>query len=276
MRQMMTSFLSSSEEIQPLFTRKQVERLRNAVKKVQISDEIKDVVIKIRHQVQEACGFHISDRRLAQSLRVIQANALIAGRNSAEVQDTEVLAHIFWNKPEQKTKIQTIVLAHASSDIGDLLSYEEEADSFWTRGVQTGDMKTAAIKIRGLLVALKGYASPAGKSVYERIRAKYKRATSIIEDRKVLHLTKISLGKSIIYKLNAASASLWTIDQLRQAGFKHRRTGGYWYVPKGGTSKIKSLGAQVKIRSLTQEAPDDASNVTAKQPAKSSSNARSR
>ena len=277
MRQMMTSFLSSSEEIEPLFTRKQVERLRSAVKKVEVSDEIKDIVIKIRHQVQEACGFHISDRRLAQSLRVIQANALIAGRKSAEVQDTEVLAHIFWNKPEQKTKIQTIVLAHASSDIGDLLSYEEEADSFWDRGVQTGDMQTAATKIRGLLVALKNYNSPAGRSVYERIRAKYKRAQSILEDRKVLHLTKITLGKSVIYKLNAASASLWTIEQLRQAGFKHRRTGGYWYVPKGGTSRLKSLGAQVKIRSLTQEDPDsNASNSTPKQSAKSRPNAGSR
>ncbi len=270
MRQMMTSFLAASEVIEPLFTQKEVEKLRRAVKQIEVPDEIKDIVIKIRHQVQEACNITISDRRLAQSLRVIQANALLAKRKQAEIQDTEILANIFWSKPEQRSKVQTIVLAHASSDIGDILSYEEEADSFWNRGVQTGDMLTAAQKIRALLVSLKTYTSPAGRTVYERIRAKYRRAKSILEDRKTLHLTKISLGKSVIYKLNAASASLWTIDQLRKAGFKYRRTGSYWYVPKGGTSKIKVLGAQVKIKSLTQG--NSNGNIASKQSAKSKAN----
>lgn len=271
MRQMMTSFLKSSEEVEPLFNKREVDRLRRAVTKIEVPDEIKDIVIKIRHQVQEACGYSISDRRLATSLRVIQANALMHHRKAAEVQDTEVLANILWNKPEQKTKVQTIVLAHASSDVGDLLSYEEEADSFWNRGVQTGDMKTAAAKIRALLVNLKSYTSPAGRTVFERIRAKYRRAKAIIEDRKTLHLTKITLGQSVIFKLNAASASLWTIDQLRKAGFKFRRSGGYWYVPKGGTSRIKTLGATVKVKSLTKEADD----AVGKQSTKPNTNKRS-
>lgn len=64
-------------------------------------DEIEDELLEM-----------VSDRRLKKSLRLLQTSAYTDGRNEISVLDLSILIHCFWNKPENKDKIQNIIKKH--------------------------------------------------------------------------------------------------------------------------------------------------------------------
>lgn len=255
LRRMIGAYLSGSDEVSPVFEHDDINRLRRYVKRVVVPDEIKDIVIRIRDQVQMATSTSISDRRLNKAIRVMQAHAVLEGRRVADVSDTEVLAHIFWDKPEHRTRVQAIALAHASADIADLLSYEEIANSVWDTALKTGNMTDARKKLKDLYNSVKGFKSNSGQVIARQVKGRLDRVRSILKQRGEFILLKIETDGKAWYKLSTASATVWTPDQLRLAGFKLRRKGQYWWTPgpeKRVIARIKSkLAVDATVKKIT-------------------------
>ncbi|PKM80633.1 MAG: ATPase [Firmicutes bacterium HGW-Firmicutes-14] len=78
------------------------------VEKVEVPADIANRVIGIVLKLRKA-GVDISDRRLRESRRVLQAHALIKGRYKAGMEDLSVLEDILWIQPADKKVLGEIM-----------------------------------------------------------------------------------------------------------------------------------------------------------------------
>lgn len=213
----------------PAFTREDVLKLQELTRSVKITAEIQELVIKTRDQAQRACHVSISDRRLAKSFRFIQASALLNKRTTAEPEDTEVLANIFWEKLDQVTKVRSIAMAAASADVADLLSYEEIAQDVWETAVKTGEMEPALAKLRDIYGTTKEFSTAAGKTVSRRILERIQQVKSILDQRGDFIILEMHSAKGVWYKLTMSSATVWSATQLRSVKFHWKKKEAYWW-----------------------------------------------
>lgn len=73
-----------------------------------IPEEVQTAILSIRKAALKA-GVPVSDRRLRQSVSVVRASAVLAGRETATFRDLGILGCVFWNTPDQIPAIRTIV-----------------------------------------------------------------------------------------------------------------------------------------------------------------------
>lgn len=85
-----------------------VIKLREAAGKVAIPDDVIAALIKLRRGVEKA-GILVSDRKWRQCIRLIQAQAAIAGRTKAEIEDGLILQHVLWSTAEQIPQVRKLV-----------------------------------------------------------------------------------------------------------------------------------------------------------------------
>jgi MoxR-like ATPase len=55
-------------------------------------------------------GVVVSDRRFANAMKLVRANAWLNGRTEALVADLHTLQHIFWNTPDERQKVADVVM----------------------------------------------------------------------------------------------------------------------------------------------------------------------
>ncbi|PYE49293.1 AAA family ATPase [Paenibacillus barcinonensis] len=83
---------------------------------VVIPDEVFDALSKIRRELMDE-GIRPSDRRFKQTLSVIRAKAVLAGRDKATLEDLMILKNSLWEKPEQQDKVMKIVRNYAQDAV---------------------------------------------------------------------------------------------------------------------------------------------------------------
>ena len=54
-------------------------------------------------------GFDISDRKARESLTLVKAGAVLAGRDHVILEDARILAHVYWNNPEEVSKLKSMI-----------------------------------------------------------------------------------------------------------------------------------------------------------------------
>lgn len=97
-----------------VLTKKQLEEARAEVDAVDMSEEIVRAKLKLRREL-EAKGIVAGDRRWVKATRLMKAHAWLRGSKRASVMDLEILAHAFWDAPEQRAAVAEIV-TRASGD----------------------------------------------------------------------------------------------------------------------------------------------------------------
>lgn len=75
--------------------------------------EIYPVIASLRSQVNKL-GIAVSDRRWHDAMSVIQANAWMNGHTKADSSDLEILQHVLWDSPEQRTDVAKAILTLVS------------------------------------------------------------------------------------------------------------------------------------------------------------------
>jgi MoxR-like ATPase len=83
------------------------------VSRVVLLDDVLDAVLKIRAELRRD-GITVSDRRWRESMKVVRANAFLAGRAVASLEDLTALRFTLWEDLEQKGKIERVILSVAS------------------------------------------------------------------------------------------------------------------------------------------------------------------
>lgn len=221
--------------------------LQRATKKVQVSPEIWEAMIKTRDQIKRAAGVEVSDRRLAKAVTIVQAHALLHGRKKAEMGDIDVLANLFWDTSEQIRKVRTIVMAQSGFVKGDLLSYIETAESIYDKAIKTGSVGEALKKIKALLKITKRFKTQTGRSVYRTILDYGIKLRDMKKQRLDFQIViMVDENEKEWFKLAEMTSQLWTAAQLRSVKFKFKRSLGYWWIPADKKTTKEKLTARIE------------------------------
>ena len=89
-------------------------------------DPVLNTVVDLRSKLEKE-GFIFSDRRWKKSLRILKANAWLDNRDSVTAEDTEILADVLWNKPDERKTILKHILSLSSPELEKALEFYDIA-----------------------------------------------------------------------------------------------------------------------------------------------------
>ena len=252
-RKMIESYVGGSTKSDPIMTREEVEFLISKTKEVVVPKQVIDTAISMRRSLERgALNESISDRRFLNAIKLVQASAILAGRMEATIQDLEVFASIFWNKPEQIHKVQSFVYAKSSADASVLSTYLEKALEIKNELNNGGDLSEHVKALKKLWRTTSTFKSRYANQVSLEIKSIGMLFLSLIKDRKVFRVVKTDMEDAI--KVNAATASVWTYKEMKSMGFRYRRRAQYWHYDnslKHLSKMLKKKGIKLVVQDMT-------------------------
>jgi MoxR-like ATPase len=126
-----SSFINmlKNQQTNPDRTRLTLEELasiQKQVEKVQISDEVYDLIDKIRFALSKE-GILVSDRVFNASQDLIRTSAWMSESQMAQPEDLGICAHAYWDEPKKQRTVKQIVLQAASKELLELEQHYEIA-----------------------------------------------------------------------------------------------------------------------------------------------------
>lgn len=139
----------------------ELEALQARAKAVRIPEGVRHDILELRNLLN-AKGVVASDRRYRQSLDLLRARAVLAGRDVCTSEDLRLLEHVLWNEPNERTEVQEALRALAfghEDEAQRLLFQAREIAEMAASGEEPADgaMRTEAIaKLHDLARRLDG------------------------------------------------------------------------------------------------------------------------
>lgn len=235
------------------FARKDLDYMRGLVNQVVVPQTIQSLMVKCRNSVESGTSVVISDRRMAQSLVVVQAHALLEGRKTATASDLIVLTSIFWDAPEQQRKVAALVLGNIETSGGELHAVEQAAESVFDTAIKNGKLRAGRSKLKRIVESLPTD-NIAANQVRRRVESMVQTLSNTLTDRTTFKILVLLNSRSKEwFRISTPTQSLWTPQQLRDCGFKQKRGEGYWWADanKGNTRKALSK----KVEKVTKVLP---------------------
>ncbi|MEW6613970.1 MAG: AAA family ATPase [Thermodesulfobacteriota bacterium] len=162
----------------------ELEKLQAEVVKVEIHDDLIEMVIKLRGELKKE-GIIVSDRRWKHSLTCLQAFALLNGRSKVVEEDLEILHHILWSYPEQKKVVTRIVNSIANPLNQRAMEILDQATEIYNDAVVNGTTELgieANAKLKKLRAEIDSLIKNAtgGMTKAEEVREKVKEFNKVI------------------------------------------------------------------------------------------------
>lgn len=158
-------------------TMEELEQARAEVLKVKWSDEAKESLMSIIHDLHKD-GIYPSERRLVKAKKMAQAAAWLEGAAEVDPEHLAILAHVLWVIPqEQPAKAAATVLKHANPSQARVAARMEEVEQI-IKGCKEGDLiaaQSAASKLTEILKKLKAEKGAKAKVASDKVTAEIKR-----------------------------------------------------------------------------------------------------
>jgi MoxR-like ATPase len=103
------------------------DAIDNVVPKIDLPTNVIETVIRLRGELSEQ-GIVVSDRRWKQSMRVLQANAFLAGRTEVLDDDVSVLRYTLWDEPSHIEPVERLTLTVSNPEAEKLLEMIDMAN----------------------------------------------------------------------------------------------------------------------------------------------------
>jgi len=114
--------------LMPSISMTELLQLQLLTDQVEIPDVVYESLNKIRRGLKDE-GIRPSDRRFKQSLRLLQAKALVNQRQIVKVEDLSILEHALWETVDQIETVTNIIRNHSDNYISKALySIQNEAN----------------------------------------------------------------------------------------------------------------------------------------------------
>jgi MoxR-like ATPase len=102
--------------------------LQDLCGQVAVPTEVYQALFRVRTVLLEK-GVTISDRRWQQSVSILQARALLAGRTHVLLEDLRILRLVLWQKLEHQGEIARLLIGLVSPAESEILEIEDQAES---------------------------------------------------------------------------------------------------------------------------------------------------
>src|SRR6202021_4321940 len=86
----------------------ELDELRAAAAAVKVPGAILEAIAQIRRELARE-QIVVSDRRWKNSLGILRAHAIVAGRTAVAEDDLMFLAHVLWKDPEERPKVNEAI-----------------------------------------------------------------------------------------------------------------------------------------------------------------------
>lgn len=103
----------------------------DVVPSIAIPTDVIEAMLQLRELLRGA-GMKVSDRRLNQAKKLLQANAFLAGRTEANVDDVQVLRHALWDTPSQIQIVERLTMQVSNPIAAEALELLDKAEEIAT------------------------------------------------------------------------------------------------------------------------------------------------
>lgn len=152
-----TMLTSQAPAQRPVLTLTELQQIQASARMVQITSDIIDGLVLLRRELASD-GIRPSDRRWKQSLSLIQARAILGGRNIADISDIEILKDSLWDEPGQKNTVaghvRKLCVDQVTAEIQQMLAEAQEIHKNATTAATTEAGVEANKKIKVLVTNL--------------------------------------------------------------------------------------------------------------------------
>lgn len=187
--------LDPLEAPKPALTLADLEAIRAEVATVAFDDTAAELLLDV-HDAAEKDGFDISDRRLRKSVGILRARAYVMGDMAVTADHFDVLADLYWNKPDTRADLAAMIrkLANPSGakaqEILDGAKEEFRKIPFGEAdrsGMQPADVAALVTKTNGILLKairklealVNGKPNPRVTTAIDEVRGMHKRAVEL-------------------------------------------------------------------------------------------------
>jgi MoxR-like ATPase len=106
--------LNDQPEPEPIMSMDDLDALHAAAKRIRFTEEAAETLVAIVDSLRRE-GIEVSDRRMKQSVLLLQAKALLTGANAVEPErDFAILQHAFWATPDQQSAVAQAIMKIAN------------------------------------------------------------------------------------------------------------------------------------------------------------------
>lgn len=110
------------EKVNNILTLDDIEKLNDACKNVIVSDECDEIIWNIAQDISTKLSIYVSDRKLIEYSTIVQAAALLDGRDEViPSKDFKVLKYYLWDKENQIKEIEQIINKNTIDEFVQLL-----------------------------------------------------------------------------------------------------------------------------------------------------------
>lgn len=103
-----------ASQVQATLSESQVTALQQQVRQVVVPQNVLEALLDIAEKLATEHGMVISDRRLRQAVKLVQARAALNGRTEARKVDLQVLSDSVWQRHDQRPAVHATVLSCAA------------------------------------------------------------------------------------------------------------------------------------------------------------------
>lgn len=144
--------LANSNQSVTTITLQELQELNNEVKSITVPDKIDDLVWDICEEIKKKLNREVSDRKKLEYYPIVQAAAMLDGRDTVTCKDLMILKYYLWEYPEEIETINDIVERMSQNPIKDkvdnykLMALEQVNEAI--KVAKNSDMKLKAKAMR--------------------------------------------------------------------------------------------------------------------------------
>lgn len=148
-----------ASQVTTKLTGAQVSELQNLCRNVKVPDNVLEALLDVAERLAQLDGLQVSDRRLRSAVKLLQARAVLNGRDHVQLPDLQILADSLWHRHEQRPSVLAVVLEVAAPGLAKAQQLADAATEVLEQLGAKPDMSAlemASKKIRHIETELRG------------------------------------------------------------------------------------------------------------------------
>ena len=139
-----SKMLTNTEIFYPntLVTMEELKKVSQDISKVTLGEDLVSVLIELRTKLStslpgnkkdRALSMPVTDRMFRFAVRILKAEAWLRGRDTVSEDDFEILQHVLWSDPNDRSKMYSTILEVINPDKDNIMQLYYDSEEIYTK-----------------------------------------------------------------------------------------------------------------------------------------------